>query len=180
MARGSLRLFVALYPPREAAEAMIGALPAIAESLRLTPPEQVHMTLQFIGDTAERELKEVTESVRRSAAGIPDFELKPMRLISLPEKGAPRLIAMETDAPGPLLEIQRRLVNRLARKAGSGGAFVPHFTLLRYANDGKPLRVEAPVDLPAFAVRSVVLVRSILRPGGAVHAPVEEVALETV
>ena len=33
-----------------------------------TPPEQVHLTLQFIGNVPPRDLDGVTESVRRATA----------------------------------------------------------------------------------------------------------------
>ncbi len=176
---GVLRLFVALYPPVEVAAAALGLLEGLGplEPHRVTPVNQVHMTLQFVGETAERELPEVLESVRRSAAGLACFELKPTRLVTMPDRGDPRLIAMETDAPGPLLEVQQRLVKRLARKPGTGSRFVPHITLLRFDNTSQAARIDAPVSVPAFAVRAVVLVRSVLRTTGAEHVPVEVVEL---
>jgi len=177
---GVLRLFVAVYPPAEAAAAALKLLEGVVplEPHRTTPVNQVHMTLQFVGETAERELPEVQESVRRSAAGVPCFDLRPTRLVTMPDRGDPRLIAMQTDAPGPLLEVQQRLVKRLARKPGSGSRFVPHITLLRFDNTSRAARVDAPVCLPEFVVTAIVLVRSVLRPTGAEHIPVETVSLE--
>src|SRR5690606_23530157 len=63
----NLRLFVAAYPPRETAEAMLEALRTLTlPDYRITPIEQVHLTLQFIGDTPARDLDETIESVRRA------------------------------------------------------------------------------------------------------------------
>jgi len=102
-----------------------------------TPTEQVHLTLQFIGDTAERELDDVRESVARSCAGIDPFILTPRRLVSCPlnrSRGRARLIALETDLPSAMTELHRRLASRLARpKRGRADVekdrFVPHITL---------------------------------------------------
>lgn len=178
-----MRLFVALYPPEESRREMLRALrkldpPADARH-RVSPLEQVHMTVHFIGDTAARELPGVSESVERSVAGVRVFELRPLRLVTFPERGRPRLIALETDAPPALLEVQRRLVHRLARssRTKTGDRFRPHLTLLRFTGAAQPRDVDAAVDLPAFRVEGLSLMRSILRPAGAEHAEVARFAL---
>ncbi len=146
---------------------------------RETPIDQVHMTLLFIGDTAARELDEVTESVSRSVAGLGPFVLQPTRVIMLPDEGWPRLVAMETDAPGVLLEAHRRLAVRLARspRAKAGDRFLPHFTLCRFANDARVARLEERMYLPPFPVERIALMSSALRPGGAEHAEVASLRL---
>jgi RNA 2',3'-cyclic 3'-phosphodiesterase len=108
---------------------------ALPPETRLTPAEQVHMTLQFIGDTPASEMEATMESVRRAAAVLPAFTLNLRRLMRLPERGPARLIAAETDAPPALLELQRRLASRLARnvRARAGDRFTPHMTLCRFA-----------------------------------------------
>lgn len=148
---------------------------------RVCVMEQVHMTLQFIGDRDERELDEVAESVRRSGAGLEPFELRAMRLMTLPERGRPRLIAMETDSPPPLLEVHRRLVKRLAHPTRSGRGrqdrFRPHLTLLRFQGSARAEEVDRPVTLEPFLVSEIVLMRSVLRTEGAEHTVVEAVRL---
>ncbi len=173
----NLRLFAAVYPPIEAARSMVElARGAAPETARLTPAEQVHLTVQFIGDTPSRLMQDVVESVERSCAGVRGFELRALRLIELPERG-PRLLAMETDAPAELLEIHRRMVHRLARSARAKSAeeFLPHLTLARYApgpgsGPGGARASDLPrVELPAFAAGTVRLMRSTLGAGGARH-----------
>lgn len=177
----SLRLFVAIYPGPEAAARMLmggeHALPADAHR-RAVAPAQVHMTVQFIGDTEERELPAVCESVRRSAAGVGAFSLEVVRLATLPERGRPRLLAAITNSPPPLLELHRRLASRLARhpRARPGDRFLPHLTLCRFT--GRAPRVDAPWNSRAFDVRAVRLMASVLRSTGAEHTEVLAVALE--
>ncbi|MBC7835449.1 MAG: RNA 2',3'-cyclic phosphodiesterase [Phycisphaerales bacterium] len=176
-----LRLFVAVYPPAEVTAALGGALAALEPAeCRMTPAEQVHMTLQFIGDVRARDVEGVVESVSRSAAGVRRFELRPERLISIPAKGPARLIAATMNAPGELLEITRRLAQRLSRtrRADPVEGFLPHMTLCRFREGARPGFVDVPVEGPAFEVNEVVLVKSALRPGGAVHTGVERFGLE--
>lgn len=176
-----LRLFVAVYPPVEVAEALLGLVRAQRDlpKYRLVPVGQVHLTLQFIGDTEVRELEEVIESVRRSAAGLEGFELAPERLITLPERGPARLIAAQTSAPAALLELQRRLAHRLAKnpRERAGDRFRPHLTLCRFATPAQ-VQLDEAVGVPGFGVERVRLMKSVLKPSGAEHVEVVGVELE--
>ena len=176
----SLRLFVAIYPPAEVAEALLASVREHElDDHRMTPAEQVHLTLQFIGERGKKELDDVIESVERSASGIGAFELTPLRLITLPERGRPRLIAAETDAPAGLMELQRRLAQRLARspRGKPGDRFTPHLTLCRFAKHGRHERVGAELELVSFGVSEIKLMRSVLLPERAQHREVRAVRL---
>ncbi|HYE02839.1 MAG TPA: RNA 2',3'-cyclic phosphodiesterase [Phycisphaerales bacterium] len=169
-----LRLFVAGYPPIELARELVAALEGLApEGGRMVPPEQVHLTLRFIGPVRPRELDGVRESIGRAVAGLAPIELTTEALISLPEKGPARLVAVRTSAPGALLELTARLAQRLGPGGGrrGGAAFLPHMTLCRFGGGGR--RVRAALPARAFTLAHVALVRSQLRPGGAVHAELE-------
>lgn len=179
----TLRLFVAAYPPESAARAMLRALaklePAPDPRHRVVPLEQIHLTLQFIGSTGRRELPDVIESVQRSASGLGPFELMPQRLVTFPERGPVRLIAMETSAPANLAELKRRLARRLARNVRKkpDDRFRPHLTLARFTGSARPKRVDQPVLIEAFTVREILLMKSLLPPEGARHIEVERVEL---
>ncbi len=173
------RLFVAVYPPDETVRVLRCAVSRLALGAgRDTHAEQVHLTLLFIGDRAPCELAAVAESVERSCAGFGAFWLTPRRLITLPERGRPRLVAAETDAPAPLLEIRRRLARRLARNSREAERFRPHLTLLRFQPGDRPDRLDEPVECEPFVVDRVTLMRSVLKPTGAEHREVACVALD--
>jgi RNA 2',3'-cyclic 3'-phosphodiesterase len=177
--RPSRRLFVAVYPPADTTLTLLNTLRAtpLPKTSRPVPAAQVHLTLQFIGDTPERDLAGVEESVRRSASGIGPFVLHPRRLMTLPEHGHPRLVAAETDSPAHLLELQRRLAGRLARQPRPRQDFRPHLTLCRFDGNERAETVDSPIDVAPFEVSEVVLVQSVLRPTGAQHIPLVAVAL---
>jgi RNA 2',3'-cyclic 3'-phosphodiesterase len=177
----NLRLFVAIYPPPEVADAMLHALSALVlPPRRATPREQVHLTLQFIGDTPAKDLDATIESVQRAAAGLAAFVLSPCRLIRLPERGRARLIAMETDAPPALLELHRRLVVRFAKNVKDRNAdrFRPHLTLCRFKSPASGVIIDHATNVPVFDVRHVTLMRSTLEPQGATHHEVASCTLE--
>lgn len=176
-----LRLFIAAYPPEPASRAMLESLDSIKHRLGVSiptpPPEQLHLTIQFVGDTPERRLDEVIESLQRSASGIGAFILTPARLITLPEKGPPRLVTMMTDCPPALSEIHRRLSKRLARNPRASDKFLPHITLARFPGEATANSITHDVSLTPFPIQSVRLMRSILKPSGAEHVCIEEVQL---
>lgn len=168
--RDSLRLFVAVYPPIDRARELLRALKSVAlPPFRVVAPEQVHLTLQFIGDTPRREFDTVSESVERACAGLSAMTLEARRISSFPRKGESRLVAAVCE-PNPILaEVQRRLVSRLARRVRPAGVFTAHLTLCRFIQP-QHANWEMPLHPPvAFAVSKVCLVSSLLRPGGAVH-----------
>lgn len=176
----NLRLFVAAYPPIELARRLVQRAGAMAlPPHKLTREDQVHLTLQFIGDTPSREIDAVVESVRRSAAGIGPITLAVSGLEAFPPRGPARLIAARTDAPPPLLELHRRLAHRLATnvRERAGDRFEPHMTVARLATPADERPAPVAVDDGAFTIERIVLMRSVLAPAGAEHRPVESVEL---
>jgi 2'-5' RNA ligase len=128
--------------------------------------DQLHLTVQFVGETPAREIDSVVESVERAAAGIGAFELRATGMVTLPRGTAARLVAAEFNAPPELMEIHRRLVSRLARRARDRQHFTPHMTLCRFKHGESVGEILVPLDGPQFSVRTIRLMRSVLRPAG--------------
>ncbi len=181
--RDTIRLFVAVYPPPEVAARLLGLLaPLHLPPHRATPPGQVHLTLQFVGETRRRDLKAAAESVERSCAGLAACTLVVSRLATVPDSpptAPPRLVAAFTDTPPTLLELHRRLAQRFAhhRKPERPDRYTPHLTLCRFPEGtrrpaGAPWRVSLEGSLPGFPISEVRLMASHLRQTGAVHESV--------
>ena len=91
-------------------------------------------------------------------------------------------------SPPPLIELQRRLSHRLARRphAKRGEEFCPHSTLYRFRpqapNDVGVARAPhggeaASCDRIEFEVQHVALVRSVITDAGAEHRTLESFPL---
>jgi 2'-5' RNA ligase len=179
----TLRLFVAICPPPELTRALLVLRPtAVAmPAHRVLDEASVHLTLAFIGETHCKDLRSVKESVDRSASGVPAFTLSPQRLITIPtpqDGGPPRLLAVSTDAPPGLLEVQRRLAQRLTspKRNGRRARFLPHVTVARYQHGQTSGAVDEPVEgslatagLATWEVRGVSLFSSVLTREGSVY-----------
>jgi 2'-5' RNA ligase len=180
--RSNLRLFVGIYPPSHITQRLLESLHALdLPAHRLTRTDQVHLTVQFIGDTPAAQLDATIESVQRATAGLRAFDLQPEKLITLPNRrGAPaRLVAVECASHSTLTELHDRLARRLAAnvRRTPGDRFLPHLTLCRFRVPKRMDAVERTVDVDAFPVRAAHLMRSTLLPGGAVHEVITEVEL---
>ncbi len=176
------RLFIAAYPPAAWTRAALSLIDDTAPG-RASPADQLHLTIHFIGPADPRELDTISESVARSASGLPPFTLTPTRIIALPKPAHARVIAIEC-APDPtLLELHRRLVLRLARtaKQKDQDRFLPHLTIRRLPGSGQrwtaPLDDEAAAALGPFEVTHIALMRSVLTDSGAEHRELSRVAL---
>lgn len=180
MPQGPLRLFVSVRPDPAVASAMAGLLPAgLPPATRPVPASQIHLTLQFIGETAPSRVDEIIESISASLAGLRSQRLVAQDLRVLPERGPGRTIALITTWPGPIAEARRRLAMRLAKRPSKerGESFLPHMTLARLPQGWVPPQRAWPVSIPPFDIVEVELVRSVLAPGGAVHQVVASVPL---
>ncbi|MFZ4573688.1 MAG: RNA 2',3'-cyclic phosphodiesterase [Phycisphaerales bacterium] len=175
---GPLRLFVAAYPPSGLAQSLVDAArsPELMD-VRWTPASQVHLTLQFIGDTEDRDIPRVMESMERACAATRAFVLTFERLRTLPFGGEPKLIAATTDCPSYLTELHKRLALRLARNDAKRNAerFRPHVTLCRSVRT--PHRLDLPLEPLRWTVDAVLLMASVLHPSGAEHRELCRVGL---
>jgi 2'-5' RNA ligase len=169
-----MRLFLGLPIPPELAQ----ALTRLARAMELpkgrpAAPENIHLTLIFLGEVAEprvplieRELSELT---------FASFQLKLTGLNTFPRAG---ILFAEVDPARPLLHLQAKVAAAMVRcgfapkdaeAPEANRPYHPHITLARLHG---PLRLSQihralPSSLqPTFAAETVNLYRSHLTPTG--------------
>jgi 2'-5' RNA ligase len=155
-----MRLFVALVPPPE----VIADLPPVQEGVRPVRPDQVHLTLAFLGELP---------SAQPIASGLDTALDGPAPRLQL--AGAGRFgTAVWLGLRGDLgrLAVLARLVQQVAIVAGVAlerRPWQPHLTVGRVR--GRPPTVIVPMHYvgPMATWTEVRLVRSELGPGSARH-----------
>jgi 2'-5' RNA ligase len=178
-----MRLFVAAYPPLEVVEGLQREALRLGDGGRPTPPGQVHVTLQFIGERSVRELDETIESVERACAGQGAMEALVSRVRTWPVGDQPSMVVALVDAAPGLLELHRRLAVRLATAKGKtqarskGEGYEPHLTLARFAKGKEPEVGEVEIQPIRFRIDRVRLVSSEVKPSGVEHRRVHELSL---
>ena len=176
------RLFVALDLP-EAAKEELTALQGGLPDARWTPPEQLHLTLCFIGETDGTLFLDIRDALAEIAA--PAFDLRLKGLGFFPPRQTPRVLwAGVVDNP-QLIRLQKQVATCL-RHAGADlerRRFSPHITLARLG-EGAQTRLQRYLGAHAlfsgspFAVDHFTLYSSILGRNGATHIPEAEYPLE--
>ena len=170
---GQARLFVALALP-DRVLAQLTALGKEFPGLKWTPPENLHLTLRFIGNLPEERVAAVQTALRAVKAAPFSLRLNGLGLFARPR----RSILWAGLEPCPeLLELKDRIDAMLALHAAlapEGGRFSPHITLSRLKDVPQAAlreRVKAvgKALTGSFSACSFTLFRSRLASGGAVH-----------
>ncbi len=174
-----LRLFTALELPPEAKDGIL----TVVEDLRSRGtraswcrPDTIHLTLAFLGDTDEQEVAAVGDGLRDAAAGVRPFTWRIRGLGAFPSPRRPRVVWAGVDAPEELFDLKRRIDEALEPLGfrPDRRRFRPHITLGRIRREGDAPELEkhlAAIEVPETAIPSdeVFLMKSTLRPGGALH-----------
>lgn len=154
---------------------------------RWVAPQNMHMTLSFLGDVPESSLEPVADTLRRAVENQPIFDLEVASAGAFPRpEGARVLWAGINDGAESLKQLQSRVEEGLQREHGFEGdrrEYHPHITIARAKGRG---RGPAVGDLLAESrdltwgrqrVDGVELMRSQLRPGGPVYSVISTVRL---
>ena len=150
-------------------------------------PEGIHLTLRFLGDIAEERVEALGALLREIAAGIKPFALEARGIGAFPNPRAPRVIWLglqgKPEAMVALSHMQARIEDGVV---GLGfplesRAFTAHLTLARVRDRksgaalAKVLEANRDRAVGSFTAASVGLIKSELRPTGAVYTTLVEV-----
>jgi 2'-5' RNA ligase len=184
---GRLRLFISLNLPPAVGAVVTKFQGQLKESvrnelIRWTPPEQIHLTLRFLGSVAADSVPDLEAALRRVCEVAPPFELSTGGVGCFPNDARPRVVWMGL---GGSLDALRSLVTNIGKATSAWGEneerdFHPHLTLGR-VKPGRPsdlrklgdeLRGVHPPHAGVGRVTQVDVMRSDLFPDGARHAVV--------
>jgi 2'-5' RNA ligase len=181
-----MRLFVALEvaePARREVRRRLAALRDRMPRARWTDPDQIHVTLAFLGEVDAAKLRELAE---RLAAAFAPFEPLDLRLDgggTFPPGRPARVAWLGVDAPEEIAELQRAVEKVAIEVVGiepEERAFRPHVTLARCPSPWRRETIEKYSHAfsghvgPPFVARRGILFESKLSPSGARYRAVAE------
>jgi 2'-5' RNA ligase len=184
-----VRLFAALDLPAEARHALGELLrPLRGEGWPISwiPPENLHITLSFLGEVPRAELPRVEASLREGCVALSPFTLVLRGGGAFPTPRSPRVLWVGLgDALESAGRLHQNVSAALSRNGfpGDGKPFHPHVTVGRVRAPLPPGAGERLVGaLSAFRpasvpVTAVVLYESRLSPSGARYTPLSAVPL---
>lgn len=168
------RLFIAVplvEPIRHALTALMSPL----HDVRWTRDEQLHLTLRFLGDTAEERIDPLVTQLARIR--VQPFLLPLEGVGAFPPNAPPRVIWAGIGSGHPRLHQLRQKIDDTLIAAGLDAdlrRFHPHVTLARCGEHAGStvlqwLRARRDFAGPSFRVEAFELFSSELQPNGAVH-----------
>jgi 2'-5' RNA ligase len=139
-----IRTFIAVTASpgvRQAALKLAAALAPVAGDVKWVAPENLHWTLQFLGEVEQLELHAVCSAVCTAALEVDPFDLEASGAGAFPAPDRPRTLWIGAGAGSQAMialhdAIQRKLT-RLGYRS-EHRRFVPHLTLGRVGRDSPP------------------------------------------
>lgn len=161
-----------------------------ARAVRWVAPENIHITLKFLGDVDAAQMPALQRAIADACAGFAPFALTIGGAGAFPNTRRPNVVWI--GARGQI-EIAARLAQQIddacvalgfAREAR---LFTPHLTLGRVQRDASPnerQQIGALIertqigDLGNLRVERVSIMKSELKPGGSVYSRLAEIELQ--
>ena len=189
-----VRAFVALTLPPALLEGVLKVQRRLwgepaAKPVRWSRPEQLHLTLKFLGHLPRSDLNGLREALDAVGAGQRSFDLGLAGLGCFPHSKRPRVVWIGvTGALAQLEGLQRRVEEALrgfGDPAQEARSFHPHLTIGRVqargeegGNLGDLLARTRMRELGVWPVRQIDLIQSELHPQGARYTLLHSVPLD--
>ncbi|KYH31077.1 RNA 2',3'-cyclic phosphodiesterase [Neomoorella mulderi] len=181
-----MRLFVAInFSPalQSALAGLLGELRQLPVTVKWVPPENIHLTLKFLGEVAPARVEEIGAALRRAVVGVNPWHLEVKGTGVFPNWRNPRVVWVGVESEKPLYVLQQQVTREYLELGFPADSFTPHLTLgrLRPGTASRPLQDRlqslAGVSWGRERVTAVSLMESSLTPRGAIYRPVLTVPL---
>lgn len=157
--------------------------------LRWVKPDQLHLTLKFLGDITPAQVNQLSQVITKVVINNLSFTLQITGAGAFPNWRNPRTLWIGINKSDALTSLFKQLDAEIATLGFSveGKPFSPHLTLCRVSDYVDPLKVHPlqkefdaiPItSLPEWKVNEVVFFKSRLQPGGSVYTPISKHGLK--
>ncbi len=184
----SIRCFVAVEMP----ESIQDLLTEIQEAFRpkierasWTRPRNIHLTLKFLGEVENNSVNQIDVSLHRTAGQQKPFSIEIGGVGAFPNLVQPRVLWVGIKRGTIQLSTLASTIDDELVKLGfpNENRFHPHLTLARLKNQvnlstySKLFKKFETIEGALLTVDKITLVKSELRPSGAVYTPIQNYQL---
>ena len=185
IAPGVQRLFVGVrIRSSPAVRSLLSRLGGMGNAVRPTREEQLHVTLKFLGDTAEDVVDPLRDAMTDVLDGSAAFDWNLRGVGAFPTAARPSVAWIGADDAGRFASLAERIESAASRFGfqREGRKYHPHVTVARVKFRPPQelawlLRDSADAEFGPQRAEEVVLFRSDLGRGGSVYTPLHVVGL---
>jgi 2'-5' RNA ligase len=169
-----VRAFIAVFPPLEVRKETLAAArrSSLDDRVRWIRPENVHLTLKFLGDVREEALDSICAAVGKVCTGYAPFDVGLMGLGAFPSARRARILWAGTGMGSDQLSSLAANVDAALVPLGferEKRPYTPHMTLGRVRGRSTSLDLPSDAEGPEFRVERVDLMKSTLTQEGPIY-----------
>lgn len=179
-----MRMFIAISLPGETKERLHRLMKPL-DGVRWQNPEQLHITLKFLGDTASGQVKELVKNLNMVEQAPFPFAIKGLGYF--PEGEQPRVIWTGIEDDSAFVKLHRSVENACKKTGFSREKrpYRPHITLGKVKGASKDeitsfITRNKDVYIGDIPAEEFILYESRLQSDGAVHEPSARFPLEGI
>lgn len=174
-----LRCFVGVdfHVPRKV-RTLIEGLDPLRPAVRPVELDNLHVTLQFLGDAEPGDIRAIDNAMKETCAGVAKFDVELVGVGAFPNADRPSVVWIGIEPPEPLAELAEELGEHLSPLGFPPEArkFTPHLTVARVKSRPDDalfdlLDKQARTPFGRVTLTRAVLFQSDLTKSGAVYAP---------
>jgi 2'-5' RNA ligase len=148
-------------------------------------PENIHITLKFLGEVPEEKINEVFSAIEIALKETKKFKINLKGMGAFPDFRRPRVIWVGTGKGGEELLSMANKIEEEMEKIGfpkENRKFSPHFTIGRVKSPKNIEKLMEKVKSTDFetediGVNEVTVMKSQLHPAGAIYTPLKKIPL---
>jgi len=154
-------------------------------NIKLVKPENMHITIKFLGDTDEKFVGRIREIMEKSVENIESFEIKLKSIGVFPNQDYIKIIWIGIEQYEKIVEIAKK-INKGLSKIGfkkEKREFSPHLTIGRVKNSKNKDKILHIInryentEFNTYKIKSIKLIKSELRSKGPIYTTIEEIKI---
>lgn len=185
-----MRSFIAIELP-ETVKSALAELQQEFENcgadIRWVKPDNIHLTLKFLGNIEEKSVEKIVKTIDGICNKYAAFSLEVRGTGVFPNIKSPRVLWVGIIGNSVLEGLQKELEDGMAsiEFERESRKFTPHLTLGRFRATVKKEKLLDKIEsyknssFGLIDVKSILLMRSVLKPSGAEYAKIAEIPLAT-
>ncbi|MEM3421489.1 MAG: RNA 2',3'-cyclic phosphodiesterase [Candidatus Hadarchaeum sp.] len=183
------RAFIAIdidEPLRQKLAEVQNQLRGTGGDFKLVEPQNIHVTLKFLGEIPNKKVEEITGAIKKAIAGMKKFNMEIKKIGVFPNLNYVRVIWAGVEKGGEEIMALQKKIEKELQQIGfrPEGDFVPHLTIARVKSAknkerlAKFIKENESIDFGNTRVLAVELKGSTLTPKGPIYNTLARIELE--